>query len=438
MTVLGDQSNYKLARYCNAAVDSLRTRQRQVVNRTAVKLSLASFGGGWMPRGETGNLRVRAINTGGGMYAMDEGVSPSGWAFLCHFVSTQKTNKSKVKLTTEVVMISVVIMWFPTDKEAHLEFGFGGPKEGTFSCSILSETRLAVKLEGDSKWAQQGGSLYLLKAKFGEAEGDEEEVDYTSPGLKVATILDDPSVSESHLHVYASHTKHITIQGIGFLSTFNFHVKPKASGVVIAEVRKDDATFNCEDSCVYANDGQCDEIRVTSSVAYLGSSSMLGGDSDDVILADAPSCPLGTDCTDCGLELAEDGKCTNTCRFARDGVCDDRRAVGLCADGTDCQDCGPWGQSNFTEASGGGGERVWESPTSLSEAYDDDGFLANDPNHPILDGQAGNGIGRFKRVFVKHNSIRKVGCLFLYAPESDQSRIFDWPSHVLLFTHDKK
>ncbi|CAN0454696.1 unnamed protein product, partial [Ectocarpus sp. 12 AP-2014] len=52
-------------------------------------------------------------------------------------------------------------------------------------------------------------------------------VDYTSPGLKVATILDDPSVSESHLHAYASHTKHITIHGIGFLSTFNFHVKPQ-------------------------------------------------------------------------------------------------------------------------------------------------------------------------------------------------------------------
>lgn len=42
------------------------------MNRTAVKLSLASFGGGWMPQGETGNLRVRAINTGGGMYMMDE------------------------------------------------------------------------------------------------------------------------------------------------------------------------------------------------------------------------------------------------------------------------------------------------------------------------------------------------------------------------------
>ncbi|CAM9704563.1 unnamed protein product, partial [Ectocarpus sp. 8 AP-2014] len=145
-------------------------------------------------------------------------------------------------------------------------------------------------------------------------------------------------------------------------------------GVVIAEVRKDDATFNCEDSCVYANDGQCDEDRdgvealnwsgamtdsngesesftsqASGSRGYLDSSAMPGEDTDDIVLVHSPSCPLGTDCTDCGLELAEDGRCTNTCRFARDGVCDDRRAVGLCADGTDCQDCGPWDQSNFTE-----------------------------------------------------------------------------------------
>ncbi|CAM9186124.1 unnamed protein product [Ectocarpus fasciculatus] len=186
----------------------------------------------------------------------------------------------------------------------------------------------------------------------------------------------------------------------------------------------DDGTFNCDDSCVYANDGQCDEDRdgaealnwsgamtdsgesesftsqASRSRGYLGSSAIPTADSeDDLIMVNAPSCPLGTDCTDCGLEVVEDGRCTNTCRFARDGVCDDRRATGLCPDGADCQDCGPWNQSNFTE--------VVEYVSSFSqEAYDDD-FLANDANHPILDGQMANGIGRFKRVFVKHKSIRK-------------------------------
>lgn len=33
----------------------------------------------------------------------------------------------------------------------------------------------------------------------------------------------------------------------------------REGGIVIAEVRADDETFSCEDSCIYANDGECDE-----------------------------------------------------------------------------------------------------------------------------------------------------------------------------------
>ena len=55
---------------------------------------------------------------------------------------------------------------------------------------------------------------------------------------------------------------------------------------------------------------------------------------------------IGIDCA--RVQMVEDGKCNNDCMFARDGMCDDRRAMGACPDGTDCQDCGPWGQTNFT------------------------------------------------------------------------------------------
>ncbi|CAN0510598.1 unnamed protein product, partial [Ectocarpus sp. 12 AP-2014] len=110
----------------------------QVVNRTAVKLSLASFGGGWMPLGETGNLRVRAINTGGGMYTMDEPVP------IAVVVSDNAPHRSGIHLKPDYVTqlyqssknkLILEGEGFPMDKEAHLEFGFGGPKEGTFSCS---------------------------------------------------------------------------------------------------------------------------------------------------------------------------------------------------------------------------------------------------------------------------------------------------------------
>lgn len=35
-----------------------------------------------------------------------------------------------------------------------------------------------------------------------------------------------------------------------------------AGGVVVAHVRMDDGTYDCNDSCIYANDNQCDEDQV--------------------------------------------------------------------------------------------------------------------------------------------------------------------------------
>ena len=42
-------------------------------------------------------------------------------------------------------------------------------------------------------------------------------------------------------------------------------------------------------------------------------------------------------------------ECTNTCPWADDGYCDDIRTSGLCDLGTDCKDCGPASASNFTK-----------------------------------------------------------------------------------------
>mmetsp|Transcript_32102 Transcript_32102/g.102385 ORF Transcript_32102/g.102385 Transcript_32102/m.102385 type:complete len:916 (+) Transcript_32102:251-2998(+) len=42
-------------------------------------------------------------------------------------------------------------------------------------------------------------------------------------------------------------------------------------------------------------------------------------------------------------------ECTNTCPWADDGYCDDIRTSGICDLGTDCKDCGPASASNFTK-----------------------------------------------------------------------------------------
>ncbi len=85
---------------------------------------------------------------------------------------------------------------------------------------------------------------------------------------------------------------------------------------------------------------------------------------DDYYAADdaytVSACLEGTDCTDCGgvdaivdyskAPAADSGveACTNTCPYARDGICDDPRGANYCELGTDCQDCGALGNDNFT------------------------------------------------------------------------------------------
>lgn len=39
--------------------------------------------------------------------------------------------------------------------------------------------------------------------------------------MKVATILEDPSVKEADMHVYATHTKHFPVRGTGFVSVYD-------------------------------------------------------------------------------------------------------------------------------------------------------------------------------------------------------------------------
>ncbi|RVU44722.1 hypothetical protein FRC91_07150 [Bradymonadales bacterium TMQ1] len=107
----------------------------------------------------------------------------------------------------------------------------------------------------------------------------------------------------------------------------------------------------CTNTCPYAGDGECDD----------GGEGALYG-----------ICALGTDCRDCGTRHSEGEPdpgpfptpnplpepepepwqppqlepgeiCTNTCRYAGDGQCDDggpASQFSLCELGTDCEDCG--------------------------------------------------------------------------------------------------
>ncbi|MEM1416671.1 MAG: hypothetical protein AAGH15_17295 [Myxococcota bacterium] len=73
----------------------------------------------------------------------------------------------------------------------------------------------------------------------------------------------------------------------------------------------------CTNTCRDADDGFCDDSGPG---------------------ADFSICALGTDCNDCGVRF-----CTNTCEDADDGFCDDGGPgsdFSICEFGTDCGDCG--------------------------------------------------------------------------------------------------
>mmetsp|Transcript_19026 Transcript_19026/g.19155 ORF Transcript_19026/g.19155 Transcript_19026/m.19155 type:complete len:925 (-) Transcript_19026:246-3020(-) len=170
--------------------------------------------------------------------------------------------------------------------------------------------------------------------------------------------------------------------------------------ITIGFVVKDREGVVCDDSCEFAFDGVCDDGTTTDLYEYYEKygyyqdddfggtynyQNYQGDPMDDYYMEDdgyrVSACVEGTDCTDCGgvdaiidysrVPAPDSGLevCTNTCPYARDGVCDDPRGANYCKLGTDCQDCGPAGAGNFTKADDDG---WWDD--------DDDYWTFNDGN----------------------------------------------------------
>jgi hypothetical protein len=166
--------------------------------------------------------------------------------------------------------------------------------------------------------------------------------------------------------------------------------------ITVGFVVKDREGVVCDDSCEFAFDDVCDDGTESEYYEYYEYYGYYMDDDaggyydgyaayDDYYMEDdsykVSACVEGTDCTDCGgvdaivdYSKAPDADsgievCTNTCPYARDGVCDDPRGANYCKLGTDCQDCGPVGADNFTKADDDG---WWDD--------DDDYWTFNDGN----------------------------------------------------------
>ncbi|MCB9595107.1 MAG: hypothetical protein H6719_20485 [Sandaracinaceae bacterium] len=123
-------------------------------------------------------------------------------------------------------------------------------------------------------------------------------------------------------------------------------------------------TEGCTNTCRWAGDGACDDGGPGASFSV---------------------CALGTDCDDCGARTGgttgttpeptptptspppSSSLCTNTCIYAGDGECDDGGPgsdYALCALGSDCDDCGS--RSGGSTGSTGGTAGIGGSCTSAS------------------------------------------------------------------------
>ncbi|MCF2904833.1 hypothetical protein L0666_07530 [Octadecabacter sp. CECT 8868] len=116
------------------------------------------------------------------------------------------------------------------------------------------------------------------------------------------------------------------------------------------------------DSCEFANDNECDEVRY-GGMGY---------------------CDDGTDTTDCTLLSA--GINDDSCSFANDGECDEYRynGSGACQDGSDATDCAAWQvdrEATFLERAAGLGVAApvvtLLGDNSCRWSYDDE---CDDPN----------------------------------------------------------
>ncbi|CAM9721966.1 unnamed protein product [Ascophyllum nodosum] len=469
----------------------------QVMNRTNIMVSLSSTTSQWTSEDKVGPLTIKAIDTGAGKITFDAPIQ------VAKVVADSEVHESGVQVfpsygDTKYQSSKMPLHIYGAGFKGEPKLNFDPPiwTPANYTLTVVAENELRLDLMQGSLWNKLPGALMVKGINVGDGEVSLAK----GLGVKVATILEDPVVKEADMHIYTTHTKHFPVRGSGFVSVQdpgkapvvvidgissanfkiqdNWHngvmnlqlmsgawstltegeIKPLKimsidtgagvvdfpGGIQIALVREDSTTALCEDSCSFAEDGQCDEPGVAfgTSGSYGGYSSYysdilsynpygLGwgydddansflatndysgmyryagydttyqyyGMSDDGFFAGMAPCEVGTDCTDCGVKVVADGTCLNTCQHSRDGFCDDPRAGGVCPSGTDCQDCGPWGDanSNFTETT------FYMS----SSWFDDDDWELMMNDDGIYYGQSMNNQPVYKRNWNDHKVVRQ-------------------------------
>ncbi|CBN78994.1 peptidase S1 and S6, chymotrypsin/Hap [Ectocarpus siliculosus] len=297
----------------------------EVVNRTMITLSLSTTSSQWTADENVGDLTIKGLDTGAGMVTFDSPVT------VAKVVSDSDVHESGVqvypsygqpKYQSSKQPLQILGTGFKGEPVLNFDPPIWAPDN--YTVTVVSETELKLDLADGSLWSKYGGTLMVKGINVGDGEIELGG----GKGVKVATILEDPTITEGEMHIYTTHTKHFPVHGTGFqsvldpsrpptividgISSSNYKIQDNwrdnvmtlsllegawatvpegevtpikimsidtgagtvslPSGVQIANVREDSSTNLCEDSCSFAADGQCDEPGVA-----FGTSSSYGG-----------------------------------------------------------------------------------------------------------------------------------------------------------------
>lgn len=431
--------------------------QIRVVDRTDMEITLLD-GRCW--RSSEGPLQITAINTrgddGGWIELEESGVHVANVVEDMDADSTGGVEVypmgSKVYQSTLKETITITGKGFKTGVTFDFEPAL---VEGVdFTSEIVNEHKIVMTPLAGRKWRKDPG---FIICKTINIDGKKHALAGTD-GIRVAVVLEDPSIKEGSDTFHETQSKVIGIKGTGFtnVADTNIVIRPTAPGayrvlnvlegtvrvqlkqgfdwlpgflslmpsdvdkkvplqvtgidtgageivfsepITVGYIVKDREGVVCDDSCEFAFDDVCDDGTESEYYEYYEYYGYYMDDDeggyyeddeggyayDDYEMEDdsykVSACVEGTDCTDCGgvdaivdytkAPAPDSGvdACTNTCPYARDGVCDDPRGANYCKLGTDCQDCGPVGSDNFTRSDD---DEWWDD--------DDDYWTFNDAN----------------------------------------------------------
>jgi len=186
-----------------------------------------------------------------------------------------------------------------TGVEAFAGTYFGEDSEG-------SDLEFKVETDGSASGSlsiQQYGFLYDLEL-FGGADADGNLLLISFDYIFVLSGTLFNGHGEGSMEVFGP-------GGYGMVATWVADISGESPGVP-----------ECDDTCEFAFDGECDDGRAGAVTGL---------------------CFSGTDCDDCGMiDFGGGGGPDDSCEFAFDGECDDGRpgaVTDFCAPGTDSSDC---------------------------------------------------------------------------------------------------